>query len=466
VFVLLAATALAEDHAELRKLINGYRNSVERKRIELVLPKQAPVVHADAAMLIRIGRVMIWLDRDGDQMRVTELRLRKGRERACLTGVISRRRFEALVRDLLLIRDSSLRHKAEPGVEEDRDAGDRWLRGPVFLRIELVTPTVREVLAEAYMANGGSRAYHRVERLGPPERALLSGARLEAAMERCTLTKTAVTEVATARLLDSLSEFPETFLDDLRFQLELQSERYDSLRDRLRLSSWSQRRSTIERAKNAEPLILAELVAANGRMAGRRNWLEAQLRERYPAAYRKHVKRRFRDNSENDVVREFWRLTHDRAVAPVLLATAGRKTEELGARRAALQLLTEWKLPDDADAIQAGLAAIVVDREDDVRVRGAAAAALGCLGDRRSIPALRRQLMSSTPERPVFIGSVQNRDAYLDRHDMRGPIALALAELRDKAAIPDLEALLADGETPERRAKMRREIARALATLR
>ena len=71
---LLAGMASAQDHAELRKLINGYRNTVERQRVELVLPKRVAAVPAGAVLSIGFRGTLLWLDPVGDRVCITQLR--------------------------------------------------------------------------------------------------------------------------------------------------------------------------------------------------------------------------------------------------------------------------------------------------------------------------------------------------------------------------------------------------------
>ena len=259
-----------------------------------------------------------------------------------------------------------------------------------------------------------------------------------------------------------MDELPEGFFETKRLEVELGG----ILLGLFDAKPWSQRRSAILTAENVELLIVAELDGPRAVTRARRAWLYAQLRKRYPAAFGVRVIRQFGAKADLELVREFWNFTHDRAAVPALLVIAGRKSEELAVRKESLRLLIMWTLPKDRERTRSRLAAILLDETDDVRVRGAAATALGRMGDRRSIPALRRQLLRPTPERPVFINSVRHRDAYLDRFDLRGPVALALADLGATEAIPELEATLGDGVTPERRAKMRGEVALALSRLR
>ncbi len=234
------------------------------------------------------------------------------------------------------------------------------------------------------------------------------------------------------------------------------------------------RRNEITRAVDAKPLILADLDALPRSDLPSRSWLMAQLKQRYPDAYRARTIQQFEKfaphagahGAQIELVREYWRLTRKRDVAPVLLAIASRKGNQRDARFEAIRLLTTWKLPEDLDATRLGLVSLLVDDWDDVRVRRAAATALGRLGDRRAILVLREQLRRPALKKPVFRGSELRREVYLELYDLRGPIALALAELGATEAIPELEKVLGDGVTPERRAKLRAQISRALAKLR
>ncbi len=217
IVVLLSAVARAEDHAELRKLIDGYRNAAERKACELVLPKRAPVVPDGAALVVLRDESLLWVDPVAGGYRVAQLAFGRRREPTLQIATISVKRFKALVRDLLLIRDASLR----PKEGADLDPEDQWLLGKSALRVELVTGATRALLASAVLPTGGSRPYHRLSRFGPAELAFLCDARIRRAITKWALVDTEITAPEKRWLGGKLDDVPDSAWRNQRVRLEL-----------------------------------------------------------------------------------------------------------------------------------------------------------------------------------------------------------------------------------------------------
>jgi len=509
--LLLAAAASAQDHAELRKFIDSFRSERERANVELVLPKQVPPLPQRAwltreftsgATASRYG--VLWIDSvAGGKVRV--VRIQAGDGEATQGAIITRAQWDALARDLLLIREAKLRRvKGEP-------RSDRW-KGTAKdgqVRLELLTGDGLTVLADGPDVTPGLAPEGELDAFGAWERNALWSARIRKALSGWKLKPRPVSNAAAARLLRELEAVGKRRTGQfaaylLRLEVlggigyepalptikELQA-RGGTIGDAAGLA---RRKIEILNAADPKQTLLSALFEQE---VG--DWAKAEALRRYPAEYAAALLRQFDQASElaklealnasvggDDLAIPLHALDdaslkirlnaaitimgrHPK-VYDTLFAVARdrslRTLSDISYREVAIRILGQYVTPEDAPRVRAALVSLLVANDEDAGIRRVAAVALSGMGGKPVIDELRKQLRQPPIAKPVYLheGGSRNAEPYERGDELRGAIAEALADIGATDAVPELVALLAP-ERKEGEREFRWRIGRALANL-
>lgn len=208
-----------------------------------------------------------------------------------------------------------------------------------------------------------------------------------------------------------------------------------------------------------------------------RVWARRVLRSRFSRSYKAKLAREFRSSAETGeqqrLLTEFGRADPDdeslfreaiehpspriRVLAAARLGSwdvlceiarnkQSRRSEEFYARVWAIGAL-ETVGPEVRNKVGPLLAAMLGDGGEDVRVRGAAAVAMGRMGFREAVPQLLAIVDQPLTERPVVLeeGRTMGMEEYLLMHDLRAAAIRALGLLRARESGARMRAMLAEG---------------------
>jgi len=509
--LLLAAAASSQDNTELRKFIDSFRSERERAKIILALPAQAPPLPQRAWLTLEQSSGsepqsygVVWIDSvAGGKVRV--VRIQAGPDGTAQGAIITRAQWEALARDLLLIRDAKLvRSEGEPrkerwkGTSKDGQA-----------RLELLTVDGLTLLADGPVVTPGLPPQGELDAFGAWERNALWSARIEKALGDWKLKPRAVSNSAAARLLRELEAVGNRRTGQFAAYL-LRLEVLGAIGYEPALPTIKElqaRGGTIGAAAGLARRKIEILIAADSKQAllsalfepevG--DWARTVALRRYPAEYAVELLRQFDKASEfakleaisaavgdddltillhalddaslkiriNAATSIMWR---DPRGFDTLIAIARdrslRTLSDITYREVAIRTLVQYATPKELPRVSVALASLLVANEEDAGIRRVAAEALAGMGGKQVIDALRRQLHKPPVAKPVYLneGGNRNVEPYERGDELRGAIAEALADIGATQAVPDLVALLAP-EPKEGEREFRWRVGRSLANL-
>jgi len=437
----------ADEHAGLREFIDARRTERGRQEVELVLPAEAPPVPRNPLLVWEsidypypgvFLRLVRFLPEAGGTVRVLRVSNRPEpgapslREFAGRTEVarIDRARFDALVRDLLLIREAKLvRHKGKP-------VHGRWQRLSAFqvARVRVWSGTQAVLELSGIVRQSRSLVANPLDEFSDAERLVLSMARIDADIQALEFERVPLPEHEAQRLLKELAAeriLERRWIDAVRMRMDvLASNGYRNASEELRLiEKWE--RSLYPLAQRALARIeyvgakdpKASLLAA---MADRANsdagWAAAAARQVYPVEYRTWLERRVA-KGDRSVLKRLRRLT----TVDAELARRGLTPSDAG--REAAAALTVWEITKEPREI-AKLIAIARDK----RLRAPAERAV------------RWEMIGILQE--LWPGDVRVRDALLmiavdvtEAADLRDHAVTALRDYPGERTVAVLQAL-------------------------